>query len=90
MRLGITYIHQEQKKDSKLKVIITYLEEGVLPQDEKEARKIAALATSFDKVLYFVDKKKDRRRCAAVPNHLRSSVLQEYHGGRMSGHFSGS
>ena len=58
-------LHQEQRKDPKLAVFINYLEDGVLPQDEKEARKIAALATKFiilDKVLYSVDHKKTGRR----------------------------
>lgn len=53
--------HQEQRKDPKLSVFINYLEDGVLSQDEKEARKTATLATKFiilDKVLYFGDHKK--------------------------------
>ena len=40
-------LHLEQRKDPKLKTIITYLEEGVLPQDEKEARRIVTLATNL-------------------------------------------
>ena len=86
-------LYQEQRKDPKLAVFIDYLEDGVLPQDEKEARKTVALATKFvilDKVLYFVDHKKTGRRRAAVPSHLQERLLQEYHGGRMAGHFSGS
>ena len=66
-------LYQEQRKDLKLAVFIDYLEGGVLPQDEKEARKMVALATKFvilDKVLYFVDHKKTGRRRAAVPSHL--------------------
>ena len=58
-------LYQEQRKDPKLAVFIHYLEDGILPQDEKEARKTVALATKFvilDKVLYFVDHKKTGRR----------------------------
>ena len=86
-------LYQEQRKDLKLAVLIEYLENGTLPKEEKEARKTAALATKFvilDKVLYFIDQKKTGRRRAAVPKHLQEKLLQEYHGGRMAGHFSGN
>ena len=86
-------LHQEQRKDPRLAVLINYLEDGVLPKEEKEARKTAAIATKFvilDKVLYFIDQKKPGRRRTAVPKHLQGKLLQEYHGGRMAGHFSGN
>ena len=86
-------LHQEQRKDPKLAVLINYLEDGVLPKEEKEARKTAAIATKFvilDKVLYFIDQKKTGRRRTAVPKHLQGKLLQEYHGGRMAGHFLGN
>ena len=85
-------LYQEQRKYPKLAVIIDYLENEVLPKEEKEARKTAMIATKFvilDKVLYFIDQKKTGRRCTAVPQHLQGQLLQEYHGGRMAGHFSG-
>ena len=86
-------LHQEQRKDPKLAVLINYLENGVLPREEKEARKTVAIATKFvilDKVLYFIDQKKTGKRRTAVPKHLQGQLLQEYHGGRMAGHFSGN
>jgi len=86
-------LHLEQRKDSKLTIIIAYLEKGVLPQEEREAQKIVTLATNFcilDNVLYFIDNKRVGRRRGAVPSHLRSQIMEQYHGGKMSGHFSGS
>jgi len=83
----------EQRKDPKFKSIIIYKEEGLLPQDQKEAQRIVTVATNLvilDNVLYFVDNKRAGRRRAAVPSHLRSQIMEQYHGGRMSGHFSGS
>lgn len=38
-------LHQEQRKDLKLAVLINYLENGVFSKKEKEARKYAATAT---------------------------------------------
>ena len=40
-------LHHEQRKDPKLTMFFDYLENDILPQDEKGARKIAALATKF-------------------------------------------
>ena len=65
-------LYQEQKKDQKLAVIIDYLENGVLLKEEKEARKTAMIATKLvilDKVLYFNNQKKTRRRSTAMPKH---------------------
>ena len=63
----VNNLHQEQRKDPKLVVFFDYLENNILPQDIKAARKTAALATKFailDKVLYFIDQKKAGRRRA--------------------------
>ena len=61
---------QEQRKDPKLAVLINYLENGALPKEENEARKMATLASKFvvlDKVLYFIDQKKTGSCCAEAP-----------------------
>ena len=69
-----------------------FLLHGTLPDDAKRSKKVAAQAPSFtmiDNILYYLDStKKDRKRCV-VPLHLRQQVMEEYHSGPLSGHFSG-
>ncbi len=38
----------EQRSDSDFKLIITYLETGMLPDDDSEARKVALHSEAFD------------------------------------------
>ena len=83
--------HEEQMKDAELKRICEYLKSGILPEDKEGAKKIAAQAPIFtivDEVLYFVDSKRQNRKRAAVPAHLRQRIMQENHRGLMAGHFS--
>ena len=82
----------EQRKDQTLLGMIRYLEDGLLPEDSPQAKKIAAQAPQFALVggiLYFVDHKSDNQKRAIVPVHLREKIMQEMHGGLMAGHFSG-
>ena len=65
----------------------------MLPTSEKNAKNTVLLSLNFtiiDKVLYIIDHKKPDRSRAAMPRHLQSQILQEYHRGRMAGHFSSS
>ena len=83
---------EEQWKDPQLAVLMSYLIKRDLPSDPKYAQQIAAKAPLFaviDDVLYFVDQKRRHRKRAVVPRHLQQSLLQQSHGGPMSGHFSG-
>ena len=83
---------EQQWKDPKLTVLMSYLVRGDLPDDPKYAQRIAAKAPLFtviEDVLYFVDQKRYHRKHAVVPQHLQKSLLQQSHGGPMSGHFSG-
>ena len=87
--------HEQQAKDPVLKRIIDYLEDGTLPDHDKDAQKVVSLALHcavVDKVLYFVDSKKSAawKKRAAVPRHLQTRILQENHGGVFAGHFSGA
>ncbi len=89
--LGQNDFHTEQRKDPDLKRICDYIELGTLPSAAEEARKVTAQAIDFavlDQILYYVDRKKSKKR-AAVPVHLRELVMQESHGGVMAGHFAG-
>ena len=84
---------QEQRKDPDLSVIIHYLENGTLPDDNKLSRKIAHISPQFavlNRILYFVDAKQKNRARVAVPSHLREQILRESHSGAMADHFSGS
>ena len=55
---------------------------------------MAAWARNFmviDNVLYFVENRRGGggRRQVAVPSHLQKQLLEDSHGGRNAGHFSG-
>ncbi len=72
--------------------MIQFLENSELPQDERKARKIAALAPLFvavDDTLYFLDPRRTDQKRIAVPSHLQQGILEENHSGQMAGHFSG-
>ena len=82
----------EQSKDPVVNDMIQFLTTGTLPDDVQRSRKVAAQAPSFtmiDNILYYLDStKRDRKRCV-VPLQLRQQVMEEYHSGPLSGHFSG-
>ena len=83
---------EEQRKDPSLASLIQYLTDGTLPQDPCESKLLVAKAPSFaliDKFLYHIDIKQRQIKQVVVPTHLRHKIMQDYHQGRMSGHFSG-
>ena len=80
----------EQSKDLRLRTLIAYLEKEELPENPKEARQVMLMSQDLvmiDGVAHFVEKGEKRKR-VAVPEQSRNIVLQEYHGGVYSGHFS--
>ncbi|KAL5481633.1 hypothetical protein EMCRGX_G021832 [Ephydatia muelleri] len=80
---------EEQKKDPHVMQTIRFLEEGELPQEEKQARKLALQAPMFavtDGILYYVETKGGVRR-VVLPKHLQRQLVEESHGGRYAGHF---
>ena len=82
----------EQAKDPELKQLTTFISHGVLPLEETIARKLAlqrSLFTIVEGVLYYVDPKRDNRKRAVVPKHLRKRILEEVHAGPYGAHFSG-
>ena len=82
----------EQQKDPELCRMRQFLEFGILPAEGEAAKSLAAQALNFtmvDNVLYYVDGKNRGHRRAAVPRHLQRSILEDYHAGKMAGHFSG-
>ena len=85
--------HLQQRRDPELRRICQCLEYGILPDNEREARDVAAKSLNFaiiNDVLYFVDTGRGGRKRAAVPSHLQNSIIEDNHGGRMAGHFYGT
>ena len=81
---------RQQRQDPELKEIMLFVETGELPKDDSRARKLSLQGSMFvivDSVLYKVDPKK-RSKQVVVPQHLRRQLTDEYHRGKMAGHFS--
>ena len=74
-------MEDEQRKDPGVMEVIRFLEDGVLPEDNNRARKLALQENLFviiDRVLYHLDSMRDHHKQVVVPSHLQKS-----------GHFSG-
>lgn len=87
-----TSYSEEQRKDPHLLTVITFLETKTLPADGNTARKLALQAPLYvlmDGVLCFLGGKQLGGRRVVVPSHLKESLMDRTHRGRMSGHFSG-
>ena len=79
----------EQLTDPNLAEMIGYLQCQTL--QEQEARKCLVVSKSHNMILdkgtlYLMDWKGNKR--AVVLEHLRQSLLEQAHGGRMAGHFA--
>ena len=82
---------REQNNDPVLREIIEFESSGKLPENESRARYLALSKGRFtliDGVLCHVDPRAPRRLQVVVPAKLRSTLLEEIHSGRLSGHFS--
>lgn len=78
-----------QRQDEELSSIITYLETGVLPSDEKLARELALAYSQYllqDDVLYRVESDSTLR--VIPPKSTREHLFQQAHGGRFGAHLS--
>ena len=86
-------LKEEQRKDPSIQEIVAFLQQNVLPADEKKARKMALQGPLFcivDDILYFVDPKKDGGQRVILPKQLQRKVMEECHGGKFGGHFTGT
>lgn len=84
-------IAKEQRQDQYYGAIISYMENGVLPDDEKLAWKIVLLHPNFeliDGILCLTESRPPYRVRVAVSEKLRPILLAEAHSGRFSGHFA--
>ena len=80
-----------QRSDDELSRIFEYLEQDVLPADERQARRLAVEKPNFDVidgVLYYENPAIPGCWRIAVPKSLRLTLLKESHGGKFAGHFS--
>ena len=80
-----------QMKDSDLLPYFQYLEDGLLPVDEKDAKKVVLESRKFeviDGVLQFEHPSNSSRWCTVVPKELRDTLLEEAHAGVFAGHLS--
>lgn len=72
--------------------MVAYLEKGELPEEEIEAKRIAAQTPQFavvDGLLYLIDNKRANRKRTVVPQHWKKQLLLENHSGPSGRHFSG-
>ena len=77
-------IHQMQMEDVDLQTYMKYHSRGLLPEDQKVARKIVLESQHYemiDDVLYHENPNHSGRWCIVVPKNLRSQLLTEAHSG---------
>ena len=82
----------QQAEDPECQLLLEFLLQGKLPEEADDAKRVAAQATQFDVldgVLCYVGPKGGSQVRKVVPKGLRKILLDSYHGGALSGHFSG-
>ena len=90
---GITEENEElvKRQDEELGLVVTFLEQGLLPPEESMARQLTLKKCQYvvlDKVLYWIDDLRKNRLRLYVPVCMRQELMKETHGGRFAGHFS--
>ena len=84
-------LQAKQKSDPELAAMINYLTEGVLPADDKFAKRIVFESSRYemiDGILNFENPAFPGRQCVVVPKCLREAILTEAHASCFGGHFS--
>ena len=82
---------EHQEKDGSLQPILAYLKEGIVPEEETIARKLVLEATQYDNlngVLCHENPNNPGSWRIVVLRDMRSNLLEEFHGGKFSGHFA--
>ena len=67
------------------------MEQGVLPSDERLAKKTVVESSQFslmDGILYFVDSGRGSNPWIAVPEAFKKKLIEETHAGSLAGHFT--
>ena len=84
-------ISESQLRDYDTSVMMVYLQDGTLPEEEKLSRRIVLESRQFtltDGVLYHENPVFPGRWCVVTPAEFRSELLEEAHRGRFAGHLS--
>ena len=80
-----------QKSCAEFKDMFLYLSQNVLPEDEKERRRIVSESRHFDvidDVLHYENPHIPGKWCVAVLIELRLPLLEDAHGGLLAGHLA--
>ena len=87
---GEDTLHDQKLTDSLLKIIIDYISNGVLPEDDKEARQLFLSSSKFTilDILYHIESDKTLR--VVVPETYRNVLFDEAHAGMFRGHLRGA
>ena len=81
-----------QMEDSDMSAMITYLQDGTLPEDQNKSRRIVLESKQFEVVegvLYHENSAFPGRWCLVVPEKFRVTLLEEAHRGHFAGHLAG-
>ena len=84
-------LREQQWEDPKLKPMLQYLTDKILPCDKAAATRIVMESKHYDLmdgVLRFENPAFPKRWCVVVPQELKQQTLEEAHGGCFAGHFS--
>ena len=88
---GESTLHSRQMSDKSLKVIVDYICDGTLPEDEKEARHLILSSQKFtvlDGILYHIEADKTLR--VVVPETDIEHLFNEAHAGTFGAHLRGA
>ena len=84
---GDRFLGSLQRDDPKLLPYFSYLEDGILPDDENESRGLVLSRDKFEVIngiLYHIETDKTLR--VIPPESLRRKLFDEAHGGQFGGH----
>ena len=84
-------LHDRQLAGGWLKIIIDYISDGVLPENDKEACQLILSSSKFtilDNILYHIESDKTLR--VVVPETERKVLFDEVHAGMFGGHLRGA
>ena len=90
--VGAEELVKLQVEDNQLSQLRQNLQDGELPEDGKQAKRLVLEKERFvilDGVLYYVDPGGQHRLRIAVPKKLRETLIKETHAGPFGGHFAG-
>ena len=88
--LDFQAMREQQWADADLLPLLRCLTDGILPDDERLAKKLLWESRQYemiDGVLHYENPAYPKRWCVVVPQGLRDELMEEAHGGCFAGHF---